>query len=118
MEINRILVPTDFSACADVALERATELAKLTHAEIHVLHAYEVPIPIGVDVPMSLPPEIYDRLRDAAKECIDRGLEVNLDTGLEIERQQFAALFATEDRTIGMESFVENGPGKAQFVGR
>jgi enoyl-CoA hydratase/carnithine racemase len=54
----------------------------------------------------------------AAKECIDRGLEVDLDTGLEIERQQFAALFATEDRTIGMESFVENGPGKAQFVGR
>ena len=28
-------------------------------------------------------------------------------TGLEIERQQFAALFATEDRTIGMSSFVE-----------
>ena len=54
----------------------------------------------------------------AAKECIDRGIEVDLDTGLEIERQQFAALFATEDRTIGMESFVENGPGKARFVGR
>jgi enoyl-CoA hydratase/carnithine racemase len=54
----------------------------------------------------------------AAKEAIDRGLEVDLDTGLEIERQQFAALFATEDRTIGMASFVENGPGKANFVGR
>ena len=54
----------------------------------------------------------------AAKECIDRGLEVDLDTGLEIERQQFAALFATEDRDIGMRSFVENGPGKARFVGR
>ena len=54
----------------------------------------------------------------AAKESIDRGLEVDLETGLEIERQQFAALFATEDRTIGMQSFVENGPGKANFVGR
>jgi enoyl-CoA hydratase/carnithine racemase len=54
----------------------------------------------------------------AAKESIDRGLEVDLETGLEIERQQFAALFATEDRTIGMQSFVENGPGKAQFEGR
>jgi enoyl-CoA hydratase/carnithine racemase len=54
----------------------------------------------------------------AAKESIDRGSEVDLETGLEIERQQFAALFATEDRTIGMESFVENGPGKARFVGR
>ncbi len=54
----------------------------------------------------------------AAKESIDRGLEVDLDTGLEIERQQFAALFATEDRAIGMSSFNENGPGKAKFVGR
>jgi enoyl-CoA hydratase/carnithine racemase len=54
----------------------------------------------------------------AAKESIDRGLEAPLDTGLEIERQQFAALFATEDRSIGMTSFVEKGPGKAEFVGR
>jgi len=54
----------------------------------------------------------------AAKESIDRGLEVDLVTGLEIERQQFAALFATEDRGIGMASFVESGPGKAEFIGR
>ena len=54
----------------------------------------------------------------AAKEAIDHGLEVDLDTGLAIERQQFAALFATEDQQIGMTSFVENGPGKATFVGR
>ena len=54
----------------------------------------------------------------AAKEAIDRGLEVDLETGLEIERVQFAALFATQDRSIGMQSFIEEGPGKAQFVGR
>lgn len=54
----------------------------------------------------------------AAKECIDRGSEVDLETGLEIERQQFAAVFATEDRTLGMASFIENGPGRASFVGR
>jgi enoyl-CoA hydratase/carnithine racemase len=54
----------------------------------------------------------------AAKEAIDRGLEVDLETGLEIERQQFAALFATEDRATGMQSFVEHGPGKARFQGR
>jgi enoyl-CoA hydratase/carnithine racemase len=54
----------------------------------------------------------------AAKEAIDRGLEVDLDTGLLIERQQFSALFATEDQRIGMTSFVEHGPGKASFVGR
>ena len=54
----------------------------------------------------------------AAKEAIDRGLDVDLATGLEIERLQFAALFATRDREIGMTSFVESGPGKAVFEGR
>ena len=54
----------------------------------------------------------------AAKESIDRGLEVDLPSGREYERLQFAGLFATEDRTTGMQSFVDNGPGKAQFEGR
>jgi enoyl-CoA hydratase/carnithine racemase len=54
----------------------------------------------------------------AAKEAVDRGVETDLDTGLEIERVQFAALFATEDRSTGMSSFLESGPGKAQFRGR
>lgn len=51
----------------------------------------------------------------AAKEAVDAGLETDLDTGLAIERGLFAGLFATEDRTIGMRSFVEDGPGKAKF---
>ena len=54
----------------------------------------------------------------AAKEAIDRGLETDLATGLEIERMHFAALFATHDRATGMESFVKDGPGKATFEGR
>ena len=54
----------------------------------------------------------------AAKEAIDGGLETDLASGLGLERQLFAGLFATEDRRIGMTSFVENGPGKAEFVGR
>ncbi|GAA4824630.1 enoyl-CoA hydratase/isomerase family protein [Streptomyces ziwulingensis] len=51
----------------------------------------------------------------AAKEAIDTGLETDLDTGLAVERNWFAGLFATEDRERGMRSFVEEGPGKAKF---
>ena len=54
----------------------------------------------------------------AAKQAIDAGLEVDLDTGLEIERLQFSALFATEDQKTGLRSFMEHGPGKATFSGR
>jgi enoyl-CoA hydratase/carnithine racemase len=54
----------------------------------------------------------------AAKQAVNRGLEVDLATGLEIERLQFASLFATEDQKAGMRSFVADGPGKASFEGR
>jgi enoyl-CoA hydratase/carnithine racemase len=51
----------------------------------------------------------------AAKESVDVGLETDIDSGLAVERNWFAGLFATEDRTTGMRSFVEEGPGKAKF---
>jgi enoyl-CoA hydratase len=53
----------------------------------------------------------------AAKKAIDGGLDNDLRTGLDLEAELFAALFATADGKHGMESFVENGPGKAQFSG-
>jgi enoyl-CoA hydratase/carnithine racemase len=54
----------------------------------------------------------------AAKQAIDDGLELDLDSALRLESSLFAALFATEDQRIGMETFLESGPGKAQFTGR
>jgi enoyl-CoA hydratase/carnithine racemase len=54
----------------------------------------------------------------AAKQVIQSGVDIDKATGILLERQAFAALFATEDQRIGMESFVESGPGKAKFVGR
>ena len=54
----------------------------------------------------------------AAKQAVDHGLDVDLATGLQIERLHFASLFATKDQKSGMQSFMENGPGKAVFEGR
>jgi enoyl-CoA hydratase/carnithine racemase len=54
----------------------------------------------------------------AAKAAIDGGLDGDVTSGLRLESHLFAGLFATEDRAIGLTSFIENGPGKADFVGR
>lgn len=54
----------------------------------------------------------------AAKQVIQSGIDIDKATGILLERQAFAGLFASEDQKIGMESFIENGPGKAKFVGR
>lgn len=54
----------------------------------------------------------------AAKAAIDGGLDNDLASGLKLETQLFTALWATEDQAAGMQSFIENGPGKATFSGK
>jgi enoyl-CoA hydratase len=53
-----------------------------------------------------------------AKRAIDRGLDITLNGGLDLEQQLFEQVFDTEDARIGVASFLEHGPGKARFTGR
>jgi enoyl-CoA hydratase len=53
----------------------------------------------------------------AAKRAIDDGLEMGLSEALRLETGLFAGLFGTQDQKVGMESFQQNGPGKATFTG-
>ncbi len=53
-----------------------------------------------------------------AKQAIDQGGQMDLESALRLETTLFTECFATEDREIGMRSFIEHGPGAAQFVGR
>jgi enoyl-CoA hydratase/carnithine racemase len=53
-----------------------------------------------------------------AKIVIDGGLDGSLDDGLDLETEAFAEVFGTEDAATGVRSFLEQGPGKATFVGR
>ncbi len=53
-----------------------------------------------------------------AKRAIDLGLDGTLAEGLRLERELFAAAFATDDLRIGITSFLADGPGVASFTGR
>lgn len=53
-----------------------------------------------------------------AKRAIDEGLELVLSDGLGLEQDLFVDAFRTEDAGIGIQSFLDHGPGKARFVGR
>jgi enoyl-CoA hydratase/carnithine racemase len=53
-----------------------------------------------------------------AKRAIDAGLSSSLAEGLAIERELFEQVFHTDDSRIGVSSFLEHGPGSAQFTGR
>lgn len=51
------------------------------------------------------------------KGLIDDGLSTSLAEGLALERERFVEVFRTEDSQVGVASFLEHGPGKAQFTG-
>ncbi|MGH2750649.1 MAG: enoyl-CoA hydratase/isomerase family protein [Actinomycetota bacterium] len=87
---------------------------------------------IGLVAEVAPPDKVYERAVEiaerfaagptvalmAAKQTIQQGFDVDIATGLTLERQAFAALFSTDDQKIGMESFAASGPGKAKFVGK
>ncbi len=52
-----------------------------------------------------------------AKRAIDEGLDRPLGEGLELEQEAFVEVFRTDDARIGVQSFLEHGPGKATFTG-
>jgi len=52
------------------------------------------------------------------KRLIDDGMSTSLVEGLALERDGFIEVFATDDASTGVASFLENGPGKAEFTGR
>ena len=51
------------------------------------------------------------------KQAVDEGLDTDLASGLALELRLFEEVFGTEDSRIGVKSFLENGPGKAEFTG-
>ncbi|MEZ5323235.1 MAG: enoyl-CoA hydratase-related protein [Microthrixaceae bacterium] len=51
-----------------------------------------------------------------AKAAVDEGLDVDLAEGLRIEQRRFVQVFDSEDATIGVRSFLESGPGHADFT--
>ncbi len=45
-----------------------------------------------------------------AKACIDRGLQMDIDSGVALENEFFAMCFATEDQKEGMAAYLEKRP--------
>jgi len=51
-----------------------------------------------------------------AKQCINNGLDVNLEAGCELEKNSFGSIFGTDDAKEGMTAFLEKR--KAEFKGK
>lgn len=107
-EFTRILVPTDFSAPSNAALEAAKTMAARFGASLHLIHVLEDPF-----VTAAYAPEIYAAPPAGIKEQWQQGAETLLETQLTPAehatfRSTVLALFGTPAKAI-VEYAAANG---------
>ena len=89
MNVNTILVPTDFSEDASRALETAIELAKKFDSRIVLMHAYSVDLPLAGAAyggGVILPDGFYEEYRTQATAHVNRvANEAQADAGIDVQ---------------------------------
>jgi nucleotide-binding universal stress UspA family protein len=65
-KIRKILVAVDFSEYADAVLDAAIEFAKQFGAGLHLVHAFDVRIPLVTPYEVAIPTAFIEEAREAA----------------------------------------------------
>src|SRR5229473_5557249 len=88
LQLRQILLPTDFSACANYALAYAAAIARATGATIVCVHVVEPIVPAvgytGLAEPMPIA-DISEQLEDSAERELPQLAERDEFAGLKIE---------------------------------
>ncbi len=83
MKIQKILVPMDFSAHSGKAVETAVEFAKAFSAELHLLHAYSLPVGVVGPYDYQIPANVLGEMRDSAARRVDEEVKKLKDQGVD-----------------------------------
>jgi universal stress protein A len=107
---HRILVPLDFSKHSDAALDLALELAREQGAEVHLLHAYELPAAVTMAYGIAIPQAVWDGVQEAAAGRLAEGLRKVEAAGLRgtthLATAPAADAIATAAETHGIDLIV------------
>ena len=82
--VKNILVATDFSEHAEQAVQAAVELAKSFGAKVHVVHAFDTPIPLVTPYEVVLPDGFLEQARQAASKSLRAVEEKVRAEGIEV----------------------------------
>ena len=85
VEINRILVPIDFSDHAEAILEWAGHLAEEHSSHVILLHAYHLPVEFQQLEGAYLPPDFWTNVKSEAEDTLSGYAEALRARGLEVE---------------------------------
>ena len=83
--IRRILVATDFSQHSARALEAALDLALQFGAEVDVVHAFDLPIPLLTPYEVAVPDSYLEQTRNAAAKQLAAAAEQASARGIEVK---------------------------------
>jgi nucleotide-binding universal stress UspA family protein len=84
MEVNTVLVATDFSEDAHQAVDAAMAIAKTFGARIEVVHAFQTPVPIVSPYEVVVPDGFLEQARDAAGQNLKGVVEKISAEGIEV----------------------------------
>ncbi len=84
MKIRNILVPVDFSKHSEKALETAVEFAKVFDADLHLIHAYSLPVGVVTPYDYQIPASILGEMREAATKRIDEAVKKVAGQGVKV----------------------------------
>jgi nucleotide-binding universal stress UspA family protein len=79
----RILVAVDFSEHSNRALETAMELARRLRAELHLVHAFDIPVPLVTPYEIAIPDALIEQARDTAARKLEKALQKVRAEGIE-----------------------------------
>ncbi len=92
----------------------AEEAVRIGLAERHHPRERLLDEALGLAASLAAGPVVAHAL---AKRAIAEGLDLPLAEGLLLEQRLFVEAASTRDAGIGIRSFLEHGPGRAEFVG-
>jgi nucleotide-binding universal stress UspA family protein len=84
IEINAVLVATDFSENAHEAVDTAMAIAKTFEARIELVHAFQTPVPIVSPYEVVVPDGFLEQARDAAAKNLKAVVEKISAEGIEV----------------------------------
>jgi nucleotide-binding universal stress UspA family protein len=110
VKVRSILLPTDFSDCANFALQYATGIARATGASLLCVHVVETVVPAVGYTGMSEPVPIADiseQLEDSAERELPKIAECEECSGLNVEQVIVHGEAATEIVRVAKERGVD-----------
>jgi len=112
IDVQRILVPVDFSDHTPAVLEWGAHLAEEHASRLVLLHAYHLPVEFQQLEGAYLPPDFWSGVRDEAQRQLDELAAPLREQGLEVDTvvcEGYAATVITEEASLRQADLIVIG---------